>query len=1492
MEIFSLFGSVLLKDNDTKNKLKDIDSTAQKTGSTFDSVFDKMASTASKVGGQIGIVFDNLDKKLQLWMAENQKSASATEINNKALETNKSKLEALLQEIEKNKTALSQVKTQFGENSTEYKKAENSVMDLQLKYKQLEDETKKLESATKSLEKNTLADTFSKIANKAAEVGSAMTMKFTTPILAALGLASSSASSFEHQMADIRKEIAASGMPIAQVDSLMKEMSQSSIAWSEDFGQSTEKINEGLLTLVKDGYSGSEAMKIMHNSLYAARGANEDLATTVDGLGSSLEAFGMKTDNAAQTVKNMSKLTDAFAYISNHTKGSISSLSEASSIMGSTFTALKLPMTQAAAAVGILQSNGIDASTAANALKAGLVNLVHPTKQMSEAMQKMHLEVFNAKGQMKDLPTILNNIEKGTKGWTDQQKQAAIATIFGKESLSTWNVLVHKGGDYLNDLSTKAGNATGEVQKLSDAMKNTPENKFKELKESVHALGVSFGQDVLPVLTPFVQKLIEMIKAFSNLSEGTKKTILSFVGITAATGPLLSIFGHTYDNAKKLGDFLDKAKLGEKLSGIFTKVPKVSTAGMFTGLTAGLSAAGSAISKFIFGPWLLLGNGLKALPNTIKNLSFGNIITKIIAPFKSIPTIITAALSKIPGLFISLKTVFTSFGTTIIALGPKILAGVRSMFSIQGIMTGARAALALFTGPWGALIIAIMAGVGAIIANWSKISAFAQKIFAGDTTQILTTFKTFFVQIWEDIKTNLTAAWNYISPTITNAVKEIQAFWNEVWPQIKQVFVEVWDVMKVLLAPVMAAMYTAISAGIGLIKGIWGPAWNLLKDTLKTAWDLMRDVIKTAWDLISGIIKVGLDILTGNWGKAWTDMKSTFSNLWTDIKKLFGDMANDAITWGKDLVDGLIKGIKGMIGGVEDAAKNIAEKIKSYLHFSRPDEGPLRDYETWMPDFLKGLAEGINNNKGIITKAMQGLTNSMSLGSGNNNQAQYGQNLNESLGEGIQDSQDKVTKPVDNLSNTITTKITTLVQSFIQHGQNSDTNLGNGITTNSDATLTPLNTLITTITTGIKTFVQSCVGHGQDTDKNLGNGIANRSGEVINAANAVTTTVGNNLDTFAKGSIKYGQETDNSIASGITGTTNAVTSAANSLTTAIGNILKTFASSCGSIGQSIGNSIASGMQASESNAVSIAHELTQKIIDAFTGPDGFDIHSPSRRLFEIGSYVIQGFINGLSSQDVLKFFQNKIGSMLSVAGDVSKWLSMALMITGTPMDWLPGLLKLASYESGDPGTLGSGDPTLVNSVGVGGEYATGLLQMLPSTFSENMLSGFSNIMNPIDNAIAAIRYIKNRYGSVYNTPLFTSGGAYQGYEKGTDNATEGPHPVAENGLEIVLGKALRWFSGGETVLNNSDSMALLDNIKNAVETVRSLGSMSSGSFPVVKTKETKNTENKNTKVEKQPIILKLILQNGKELAEYLIDDINKLQGEIQLSKNRVALGRR
>lgn len=536
------------------------------SSATFGKSLDGLKSKASSLGEKIEVQ----QKIVQQYQEQLAKSKTVLEENSKTMMELEEKVDAA-------KTAWQESAAVEGENAEATQKLEAEYKSLDKEYQSQEQlvtknsksvdgytiQTNKQQAALNSM-KNELNATNKEIETQSSKwisagnqlttlskktkdvgegltsVGESMSTKVTLPIVAGLTAATVSASTFEHQMADIQKEVAAKG---EDVNSVMSQMSSSSLKWSEDFGQSTTSINEGLLTLVKDGYSGSEAMNIMGTSLDTARGADEDLATVVDKLGSSLESYGMKTNDAATTTANMSKMADTFAYVANHTKASISGLGEAFSIVGPLASQLKIPMSETASAIGELESNGIDASTAATALQAGLVNLTKPTAKMQAALKEMNFSAFDSTGKMKDLTTIIAEMSQKTAGWTDKQREAAYATIFGKESLSSWGILMHKGSDYLGALSNNANNATGEVKKLSDSMKNTPQNQFKELEESVHALGVAFGEDVLPTLIPIVKETTEMVKGFANLDDGTKKMIITVAGVAAVVGPTLVVAG-------------------------------------------------------------------------------------------------------------------------------------------------------------------------------------------------------------------------------------------------------------------------------------------------------------------------------------------------------------------------------------------------------------------------------------------------------------------------------------------------------------------------------------------------------------------------------------------------------------------------------------------------------------------------------------------------------------------------------------------------------------------------------------------------------------------------------------------------------------------------------------------------------------------------------------------------------------------------------------
>ena len=108
--------------------------------------------------------------------------------------------------------------------------------------------------------------------------------------------------------------------------------------------------------------------------------------------------------------------------------------------------------------------------------------------------------------------------------------------------------------------------------------------------------------------------------------------------------------------------------------------------------------------------------------------------------------------------------------------------------------------------------------------------------------------------------------------------------------------------------------------------------------------------------------------LTGNWVGALA------GGLLGIAGKLLGTpISTEAGSWGADLVIGLAKGILDGGGIIAKAVSWIGGIIKGFLHFSRPDEGPLREYEKWMPDMIQGMADGIRSNAYLLQEAAADL---------------------------------------------------------------------------------------------------------------------------------------------------------------------------------------------------------------------------------------------------------------------------------------------------------------------------------------------------------------------------------------------------------------------------------------------------------------------------------------------------------------------------------------
>lgn len=206
--------------------------------------------------------------------------------------------------------------------------------------------------------------------------------------------------------------------------------------------------------------------------------------------------------------------------------------------------------------------------------------------------------------------------------------------------------------------------------------------------------------------------------------------------------------------------------------------------------------------------------------------------------------------------------------------------------------------------------------------------------------------------------------------------------------------------------PIIASAFMGMIPAIQSLAAAFGELtlaaapWLLLAAAIAAAgyliyanWDTISESISNAADKISsayGSLMSLNDSLKSSVNGFVSDLVSSFAqlpskiinalkNAVTAIKEEFKQMVENAKRSGADFVNGFIDGIKSKVQGLINQVKKIAETIEEYLGFSTPEKGPLHKYNTWMPDFLNGLAKGIRQNENVVVSAMNSLAKSMVL---------------------------------------------------------------------------------------------------------------------------------------------------------------------------------------------------------------------------------------------------------------------------------------------------------------------------------------------------------------------------------------------------------------------------------------------------------------------------------------------------------------------------------
>ena len=291
-----------------------------------------------------------------------------------------------------------------------------------------------------------------------------------------------------------------------------------------------------------------------------------------------------------------------------------------------------------------------------------------------------------------------------------------------------------------------------------------------------------------------------------------------------------------------------------------------------------------------------------------------------------------------------------------------------------------------------------------IVGVWTKIKQAIGYIGEG--------IRNVVVPIFEGIRTAAVVAFEEIQKAVAKVAPGIAQFFKEL--SSGKVDKKKWTDIGESIGRIAVGVVAVIAAvkGISAIFGMITTVISVVKaviSVIKLAFVVVKSiitVIKVVGAVISVlasafgpvILAIAAAIAIGVllW-KNWDKIREAAGNLLEGIKATIGNVRDaivtgiqaaidwitslpaEALKWGSDIIDGIVSGIQSAVGRVGEAVKGVADKIKSFLGFSEPEDGPLSDFHTYMPDMIDLMASGITSGKKKVKDALEGMTGEMSV---------------------------------------------------------------------------------------------------------------------------------------------------------------------------------------------------------------------------------------------------------------------------------------------------------------------------------------------------------------------------------------------------------------------------------------------------------------------------------------------------------------------------------
>lgn len=662
------------------------------------------------------------------------------------------------------------------------------------------------EQATKNLEKS-----FKNAGKAMTNAGKTLSTSVTAPLAGLATVSVATVAKFDDSMSQVAAISGATGNDLERLRDLAKDLGATT-------RYSASEAADAMTYLALAGYDTNQILSATPSMLNLAAAAGMDLATAADIVTDTMSGFQMSAERAGEAA-------DIFAAASSKSNTNVEQLGEAMKYASSTANAAGMDLAQTAAILGVFADSGVKGSMAGTTFNAILRDMKNKAKDGAIAVGDMSIALYNADGTMRDLGSIMADVEQATKNMTTAQRDAALSAVFGSEAMRGVNILLATGSERYKELEQAMYNSTGASQEMAETMEDNVAGAFRAFKSQMEGIMIQIGEQlapilrdtIIPLLSGFGEKISNLIKWFAGLDEGTKRTIITILGIVTAVGPVLVILG------KVVGAIGTMIGTFSKLKTAWAAVTKVSNlfnasllANPITWVIAGIMALIAAI-VLLWKNWDTVSQWLSDSWEWLKETAT--------AVFQAIADFFTGIWEGIKETTITVWTAITEF----------------------------------FSNTWNGIKEMVLTVFQAIADFFTNIWENIKQIF----NRALEAIKNIINNVWNGIKNVTSTIWNGIKSVITGIIDGIRSVVNTSFNWIKNTITNIWNGVKTVTSTVWNSIVNVVTGLIDGFKNVIGTAFNWIKDKITSIWNSVKDTTKRVWDSMVTIIKAPVNGIIG-----------------------------------------------------------------------------------------------------------------------------------------------------------------------------------------------------------------------------------------------------------------------------------------------------------------------------------------------------------------------------------------------------------------------------------------------------------------------------------------------------------------------------------------------------------------------------------------------------------------------------------------------------